>query len=110
MSWTSWVGKNVGWGNVFGAVLGGASSYLGAKSEEKAAERNVALEGAEARKTIGFQKELDKYYVDKDRQERGAALTNFRKYNTNRFPGMPADTNYLPNPVKPSLTEYNKNG
>mgnify|MGYP001489784794 CR=1 FL=1 len=122
MAWSwgntsAWIGKNVGWTNVLGGVLSGASSYLGSRQEGKQQEeqRNfdreaIGLAGAEERKTYGFQKELDKYYVDKDRLERSNALQNFSKYKTNRFPGMDPDVSTLPAPTKPSLTEYNKNG
>lgn len=80
------------WGDVFKSVLGGISSYAGAKSSGKQAEKMSKLEaetalkiaqiqGLEARKKTAFEKDLEYYYKQQDNRNKRLALDSYGAFS-----------------------------
>lgn len=94
--------------SMWGAVIMGAVSYFGSKSEQKAAKEQQAnqfaglkdveaVKGKEDRRTIAYKAKLDDYYSQLGTERRRNAFNSFSNYST--LPSDRPQQNWNPTPV-----------
>lgn len=71
-----------------GLILAGVSAYSQSRSSDKKDKNDaktqkeiVGLQGAEARKTLEFEKSLDRYYSQMDKRDKRLALDTYGKFS-----------------------------
>lgn len=105
MSWWSSVTKGIGnyfssgsgWGDLLGGVLAGIGGSAAAKRQDKQNAQShewalalAALKGAEDRRTLDFQQQLEDFAKQKDKQRQRMALDTYGQFSVQhrRTPGF----------------------
>lgn len=121
MAFWSSVGKGIsnyfssgsGWGDLLGGVLAGIGGSAAARSESKQAAQShewalalAALKGTEDRRTLDFEKQLEDFYSQRDKQRQRTALDTYGQFSVQhrRTPGF-SNTPGVDVPTRPRWDE-----
>src|SRR5690625_4198994 len=105
MAFWSSVGKGIskyfssgsGWGDLLGGVMAGIGGAASARREDKQSAQShewalawAALKGTEDRRTLDFDKQLDDFYQQKDKQRQRMGLDTYGQFSVQhrRTPGF----------------------
>lgn len=92
-----------GYGNIFGALLGGLQGAAAAKLDEKA----VKQAGIEHRKSSAFEADLVDYYKQKDKSRKRVALDTYGQFSQlKRWAPNYQNTAAVEVPAKPNPGSY----
>jgi hypothetical protein len=94
-------------GNILGGIGAGGAAKKAAKEEYKRTKKLATLEAMLGRQNNQFDRELDEYYKQLDRQEKRRGLDEFRKFS--RMEQIdPNYQNTMPAPTTPTMPIFNQ--